>query len=208
MCIRDSRCVEFSTPVTSFRSLQEGAYLLLHNLPVYDGGVVHHVPLLVALATLLQPVNYLIPFLYAGMDTLIAYQMMQLAKMYQRQLNMGAWIPGAIYAANPLVFLSCISQSTTLFVNLAISTSLLSALQGNYALASISISIAGYLSPYALLLVLPLAGICKKNTSRVLLQILLATILLQLISFKTNNDDWNYLISTYWTVLTLSLIHI
>ncbi|CAG99254.1 GPI-anchor transamidase subunit GAB1 [Kluyveromyces lactis] len=200
------RTVEFSTPVTSYRSLQEGAYLLLHNLPIYDGGVVHHVPLLVALMAFVQQAEFLMPVLFAAMDTLIAYQLMQIAKIYQRQLQIPSYIPGVVYAVNPLVLLSCVSQSTCLFVNLSISTSLLFALSRQFSLSAICIALAGYLSPYAYLLLIPLAGICGSNSFGLVVKCTLVSIVLQLISFKLNNDNWNYLTSTYWILITFSKI--
>lgn len=35
--------VEVSTPVTSFKRLQEGLFLYTHNVSPYDGGVYHQV---------------------------------------------------------------------------------------------------------------------------------------------------------------------
>ncbi|CDO94312.1 unnamed protein product [Kluyveromyces dobzhanskii CBS 2104] len=200
------RTVEFSTPVTSYRSLQEGAYLLLHNLPVYDGGVVHQVPLLVALMALFKPVEFLMPVLFAAMDSLVAFQLMRIAKLYQRQLKIPSYIPGIVYAANPLVLLSCVSQSTCLFVNLSISTSLLYALQGHFSLAAQCIAVAGYLSPYAYLLLIPLVGICGTTSAGVilLLKSTVVSFVLQLVSFSMNNYNWNYMTSTYWILITFS----
>ena len=45
--------VEVSTPVTSFKRLQEGVFLYTHNVSPYDGGVYHQAPLLLPLFSLL-----------------------------------------------------------------------------------------------------------------------------------------------------------
>lgn len=198
------RTVEFSTPVSSFRSLEEGVYLLKHNLPLYDGGVVHHLPLMVALMSVLESVKELVPVLFAIMDSVIAFQLIQIAKMHERQLKMDPKIPGMLYAANPLVLLSCVSQSTSLFVNLGISTALLSSLKGNAMLSALSISFSGYFSPYAFLLVVPIIGISKLRRVSFILWTILFSVVLQAASFKLNNDSWNYLSATYWVILTFS----
>ncbi|KAJ2955935.1 hypothetical protein NQ176_g11355 [Zarea fungicola] len=49
--------VEISTPVTSFKRLQEGLFLYNHNVDPYDGGVFHHPPLLLPLFSLLPDVK-------------------------------------------------------------------------------------------------------------------------------------------------------
>lgn len=198
------RTVEFSTPVTSYRSLKEGAYLLGHQLPVYNGGVVHHTPILVSFMAFLQPINFLVPVLFAAMDTLIASQLMIIARIYRRQLKMDSYIPGILYVLNPMVLLSCVSQSTSLFVNLSICSSLLFAIQKKSLLSAIFIAFAGYLSPYAYLLLIPLASICRSNYVGVVLKSILISILLQLISFELNNGNWNYVTSTYWAMITFS----
>lgn len=64
--------VEFSTPVTSFRSLQEGIYLLRNNIQVYNHGVVHHPPILIFFLSLFNS-DRLISLIYALIDGLIAY---------------------------------------------------------------------------------------------------------------------------------------
>ncbi|KAI8153430.1 hypothetical protein K4K49_009669, partial [Colletotrichum sp. SAR 10_70] len=45
--------VEISTPVTSFKRLQEGLFLYNHNVSPYDGGVYHQAPLFLPLFSLL-----------------------------------------------------------------------------------------------------------------------------------------------------------
>ncbi|AET38508.1 GPI-anchor transamidase subunit GAB1 Ecym_2812 [Eremothecium cymbalariae DBVPG len=197
------KAVEFSTPVTSFRSLQEGVFLLQNDLPVYNGGVVHHLPLLVALMSVVTK-DSLISLLYAGIDAVIAYQLMLMSKQFSAQLKMPNWIPGALYAANPLVLLSCVSRSTVTFTNLAISTALLAALQGNVFLASVSIAVAGYLSFYASFLAIPMLFILKRGRLQSVITIIISLSLYLLASYKINNENWNFLRSTYGVVVTFS----
>lgn len=135
--------VEFSTPVTSFRSLQEGIYLLRNNIQVYNHGVVHHPPILIFFLSLFNS-DRLISLIYALIDGLIAYQLTEVTKAF-KNLKLKVWLPGLLYAVNPLTLLSCISRSSIIFTNFAISSSLYCILaEGNVLLSSVMISISGY----------------------------------------------------------------
>lgn len=46
-----SSTVELNTPITSFKSLLEAIYFWNHDIDLYDGGVNHHPPLLVIMAS-------------------------------------------------------------------------------------------------------------------------------------------------------------
>ena len=74
--------VEISTPVTSFKRLQEGLFLYTHNVSPYDGGVFHQAPLLLPLFALVprQAFSFLISLLYIGVDLLSAECLIQIAK--------------------------------------------------------------------------------------------------------------------------------
>lgn len=192
--------VEFSTPVTSYRSLQEGIFLLKNNLPVFNGGVVHQSPLLIILMSLITN-DFLISVFYSLLDGLIAYQLMLMANHFKKQLKLNAWIVGSLYTVNPLVMLSCLSRSSVTFTNLAISTALLSALQGDFILASFSISCAGYLSLYPLLLIIPMLFVLDNNRAKALISIIMSLFSSLVISYKINNKNWNYLASTYGVLI-------
>lgn len=197
------KTVEFSTPVTSFRSLKEGVFLLKNNLPVYNGGVVHHVPLLVALMSVLNA-DWLISLVYASMDAVISYQLMVISKRFKDQLLIESWVPGALYVVSPLVLLSCVSKSSVIFTNLSISTAILAGLQGDVILAFIAISIAGYLSFYAIFLMIPLLFVLKKNYFLSVTVVFVSMAIFQLSSYKINHDNWNYIRSCYGVIVTFS----
>ncbi|SCU83636.1 LADA_0C12640g1_1 [Lachancea dasiensis] len=198
------KSVEFSTPVTSYRSLQEGVFLLRNDFPLYSGGVVHHPPLLVAFMSSFNSTN-LISLLYACADALIAYQLISMAKCF-RNSPLPAWVPGAVYVINPLVLLSSVSKSSVVFSNLAISTALLSALQGNCTLASVSIAIAAYLALYPLLLLMPMLAILQKDKLKTVVVTAATLAMLLFSSYKVNDESWNYLFSTYGVIITFSKI--
>ncbi|AAS52411.1 AEL273Cp [Eremothecium gossypii ATCC 10895] len=194
--------VEFSTPVTSFRSLQEGVFLLQNNLPVYDGGVVHHLPLLVTLMSVVTAdVAYSV--LYAVMDALVAYQLMAISRQF-KQLSTPSWVPGALYVVNPLVLLSCVSRSTVLFSNLALTTALLAALRDEALLAAVAIAAAGYLSFYAGFLVVPLLAVLQRGRLLTAVVAALCLALFQLASYRLSDNSWVYLRSSYGVIITFS----
>lgn len=198
------KSVEFSTPVTSYRSLAEGVYLLQNGLPVYNGGVVHHMPLLVALLSLFHS-DKLTSLLYASLDGLVAYQLISMAKCFTIKA-VEPWIVGVLYLVNPLVLLSTISRSSVVFTNLAISTALLSALQDNISVAAIAIAVASYLSFYPLLLLVPMMAVLRSGRLKALVITFLTLAVLLCSSYKVNNDNWDYVRSTYGVLLTFSKI--
>ncbi|KAI9682052.1 MAG: hypothetical protein M1817_000106 [Caeruleum heppii] len=72
--------VEISTPVTSFKRLQEGLFLYTHNVSPYDGGVFHQAPLLLPLFALLPRQPYATALLYILVDILSAISLMNIAE--------------------------------------------------------------------------------------------------------------------------------
>ncbi|SCW04611.1 LAFE_0H17370g1_1 [Lachancea fermentati] len=198
------KSVEFSTPVTSYRSLEEGVFLLRNDFPVYSGGVVHHAPLLVVLMSALGN-SALTSLLYACADALIAYQLIAMTRCFPKS-KIPAWVPGALYVINPLVLLSSVSKSSVVFTNLAITTALLSAMQKRTLVAAAAIAMAGYLSLYPLLLLVPIFSLLPQEKLKVTFICLIVLSGLLLSSYKINNDDWNYLFSTYGVISTFSKI--
>lgn len=161
---------EFSTPFTSYKSLKEGVYLLSNGFSLYNGGVVHNPPVLLAL---LQPfiqleIDYI---LYSIVDAVICYQLMSLAASRSPQFSIFiskaspnktivATI-GLLYALNPLSILSTVSGSSTIFTNLCISSTLFFISKGHVVASSVAAATAGYLSTYPILLVIPLISMVR-----------------------------------------------
>ncbi|EDO19248.1 hypothetical protein Kpol_1050p108 [Vanderwaltozyma polyspora DSM 70294] len=194
--------VEFSTPFTSFKSLQEGIFLLNNGFPLYSGGVVHQSPLLVYFIAFFNS-NLAISVLYALIDSIIAYQLLAISKCFRNFQSKSTWYIALLYLFNPLVLLSNISRSSILFSNVAISTALLYSLKGNYLITGVSIAISGYLSLYPLLLVIPLLGILRSNTSRInLLSTVVVTLAILLaVSFNTSGNNWDFIKLNYIALL-------
>ncbi|MCJ1224748.1 hypothetical protein MMC12_001393 [Toensbergia leucococca] len=158
--------VEISTPVTSFKRLQEGLYLYTHNVSPYDGGVFHQAPLLLPLFALL-PSPFFTNLLYIALDILSANALMQIASSGEAQSTPLYTSPrhafkydsiyiGAAYLFNPLTLATCLGRPTSIFTTLSILTSISSATTAKPIKATLSLSLASYLSLYPILLLPPL----------------------------------------------------
>lgn len=196
------KSVEFSTPMTSYRSLREGVYMLSNNFQLYNGGVVHHSPLLIALLSLIES-EALVALLYAALDALIAYQLMCITRCFHKYVFMPVWLPSVLYSVNPLVLLSCISRSSVIFTNACISTAVLSALRGNIVVCSMAIATAGYLSLYPILLLAPLTTIFREGNARSKLCacFILTSIGLLSVSYYITGNSWDFLHATYGSLI-------
>lgn len=140
--------VQFSTPVTSFRSLQEGVFLLRHGLPVYDGGVVHLPPLLLHLCRFING-----KWLFVAIDCAIVWVLHGIETGLQETAIRCAWI----YCINPLTVLSCVSGSTIGFTYLCLLSSVYFILiKRDFTLSALHLALATYLDPVCGVLLLPL----------------------------------------------------
>lgn len=167
--------VQISTPIDSFRSLQEAFFYLDHGLDVYDGGVVHHPPVLVAVLKLLRD---LVPAQYAPLvfnlfftvvDVGIAYKLVNLNKWYNaHQLKRtGRVMEGfsdaliaAFYMFNPLLVLTSWSHSSmplTYFLIVELVHQVV--VDKNDFRGAIALGVAAYLSYTPAFLIVPFVGL-------------------------------------------------
>ena len=147
--------VQFSTPVTSFKSLKEGLFLLNHSMGLYEGGVVYLPPLLLQFVNLFQigdGSKLMSSLLFIFMDCLFVWQLHSL-ELQLNQTSNCAWI----FALNPITILSCISKSTIIFTYLPLISTLYFILTqgGNLMLSSLMMSIVTYLDPIMGILLAP-----------------------------------------------------
>ncbi|KAF3936542.1 hypothetical protein ABW19_dt0201411 [Dactylella cylindrospora] len=155
--------VEISTPVTSYKRLQEGIYLYTHGVSPYDGGVFHQAPLLLSLFSILPDSIIVTNILYILADLLSAVSLIQIAAsgvptitphhVSPRKDN--SWPPWAVAAAflfNPFSIATCIARPTIVFTNSIVLHAVAAAVQGRRAPAFVSLAMASYLSLYPVLL--------------------------------------------------------
>ncbi|KAJ9148738.1 PIG-U-domain-containing protein [Coniochaeta hoffmannii] len=162
--------VEVSTPVTSFKRLQEGLFLYNHNVSPYDGGVYHQAPLFLPLFSLL-PSSATFPIftylLYVAVDLLSADALLKIADSGEavssrlftsprREKRWSGFVIAAVYLFNPFTIATCLGRSTSVFTTCAILHAISKAIAGAPISAMIALSFASYLSMYPLLLLPPL----------------------------------------------------
>lgn len=208
------KSAEFSSPVTSYRSLRESLVVVSGSL--YDGGVVHHPPLLIEAMRAL-PLAYHTP-LFIAFDCLVALQFIRVTAQVRRRypsIAVPVWLPAVVYAVNPLSIMSCLSQSSVVFSHWAIINAVSQALAGSIPHTALFVSLAGYFAVYPLLLLFPLAtflvkgrspaGKCSVIVKLVLLVSLNAAILFGA-SYKVSGDSWSFLNASYFSLLNFEIV--
>ncbi|KAL4954749.1 GPI transamidase subunit PIG-U [Aspergillus filifer] len=166
--------VEVSTPVTSFKRLQEGLFLYNRNVSPYDGGVFHQAPLLLPIFSLLPNAQeYPLPtaLFYSLVDLLNANALVTISDSAQARsgrlytsTRKGIKWDGALVAAwflfNPFTIATCLGRSTAVFTSTGILYALSAAVQGQTLNAMFALGLASYLSIYPALLFIPLVLLC------------------------------------------------
>ncbi|ERS96460.1 phosphatidylinositol glycan, class U [Sporothrix schenckii 1099-18] len=222
--------VEISTPVTSFKRLQEGLFLYNHNVSPYDGGVYHQAPLLLPLFSLLPPASLPVftYLLYIAVDLLSADALVRIADSGEagasalftsprREKRWSGFVVAAVYLFNPFTVATCIGRSTSVFSTCAILHAISKAIAGAPLRAMVSLSFAAYLSMYPLLLLPPLVLLAydrRKTRTRArpllafsavhVLFVAVCLVVLLGMSFVLTGGSWEFLRSTYGVQLTLS----
>ncbi|KAL9131506.1 MAG: hypothetical protein Q9217_000585 [Psora testacea] len=222
--------VEISTPVTSFKRLQEGLFLYTHNVSPYDGGVFHQAPLLLPFFALIPPTSFAFAtkLLYILTDLLCAYALMQIAESGQsgssrlftsprKDIRWDGVAIGAAYLFNPFTIATCIGRPTSVFTNCAILFAVANAISRKPLSSMLALGFASYLSMYPTLLLPPLillsfdrqADFDKRARSLVRFSVLEASIFtasigwLLYMSEIVTGGSWQFLSSTYGVQLLL-----
>ncbi|KAL4890984.1 GPI transamidase subunit PIG-U [Aspergillus ambiguus] len=166
--------VEVSTPVSSFKRLQEGLFLYKRNVSPYDGGVFHQAPLLLPLFSLLpSPDQHALPtaIFFSIVDLLNAEALITISESGQavsgrfytaarKHIKWDGVSIAAWFLFNPFTIATCLGRSTSVFTTTGILYALSNAVSGNSLNAMISLGFASYLSIYPALLFIPLVLLC------------------------------------------------
>ncbi|KAI9743578.1 MAG: hypothetical protein M1818_002893 [Claussenomyces sp. TS43310] len=221
--------VEISTPVTSFKRLQEGLFLYTHNVSPYDGGVYHQAPLLLPLFSLLPDFSTypLLTYLfYITIDLLGANALMRIAesgeagssRLFTSPRKDKRWNSlhiAALFLFNPFTIATCIGRPTSVLTTCAILQAISRAVSGFSSTSMFALAFASYLSMYPILLLPPLALLCydrrpSSKTTKSPIAFILSTIsavagsiyALLYMSFQITGS-WEFLSSTYGVQLLL-----
>ncbi|KAL8686997.1 MAG: hypothetical protein Q9218_006707 [Villophora microphyllina] len=172
---------EISTPVTSFKRLQEGLFLYTHNVSPYDGGVSADLnfkaPLLLPLFTLIPSRLFFLAtaLLYTFADLLCAQSVIQIAESGvtrssrlftspRKEIKWDSIAVGAAYLFNPFTIATCLARSTSVFSNCAILYAIASAVNHRPAKSMLALALAAYFSLYPALLLPPLILLCHDES--------------------------------------------
>ncbi|KAJ5824177.1 hypothetical protein N7447_006517 [Penicillium robsamsonii] len=171
--------VEVSTPVNSFKRLQEGLFLYTRNVSPYDGGVFHQAPLLLPMFALLpDATNSLLPtsIFYFLVDLLNANALVTISTSGQsvksrlhsavrKHVRWDGVSVAAWFLFNPFTIATCLARSTSVFTTSGILFAVSNAVGGNSINAMLALGFASYLSLYPALLFVPLVLLCYDQRS-------------------------------------------
>ncbi|OGE51764.1 hypothetical protein PENARI_c012G08735 [Penicillium arizonense] len=166
--------VEVSTPVNSFKRLQEGLFLYKGNVSPYDGGTFHQAPLLLPLFALFPDAKtWPLPtaIFYIIVDLVNAQALVTISESGQsinsrfhsairkhfrwNGVSVAAW-----FLFNPFTIATCLARSTSVFTASGILFAVSNAVSGNSINAMLALGLASYLSLYPALLFIPLVLVC------------------------------------------------
>ncbi|KAJ5156689.1 hypothetical protein N7492_009492 [Penicillium capsulatum] len=166
--------VEVSTPVNSFKRLQEGLFLYTRNVSPYDGGVFHQAPLLLPLFALLPDLKsspFPTAIFYFIIDLLNAHALATISESGQsvqsrlhsavrKHIQWDGVSVAAWFLFNPFTIATCLARSTSVFTTSGILFAVSNAVDGNSINAMMALGLASYLSLYPALLFVPLVLLC------------------------------------------------
>ncbi|KAI9171681.1 Phosphatidylinositol glycan anchor biosynthesis class U protein [Paramyrothecium foliicola] len=225
--------VEISTPVTSFKRLQEGLFLYNNNVSPYDGGVYHQAPLLLPLFSLLPDVKswpIFTALLYIAVDILSADALVKIADSGEagqsrlftsprKAKRTSGLLVAAAFLFNPLTVAACIGRPSSVFTNCAILHAISKAIYGSPISAVFALAFASYLSMYPILLLPPLLLLAydrwpeaKRQVDGSGTKFIVGTLgafvgflgCLLCLSYALTGNSWEFLSRTYGIQLTLS----
>jgi len=162
---------ELTTPLTAFRSLQEGVFLHERGTNPYDGGVFYHSPLYLATFTYLVPISsYLLTsLLWTTADVASSMALVRTwrsrggsSRVSNRERHRDPLV-AALYLFNPYSVMSCLARSTTTLDNALLLQAVSFAAEGHAPPACLFLALASHTSLYPALLLLPILLVLRKT---------------------------------------------
>lgn len=208
--------VLLATPVNSYRSLNEGLFLLVNGMNPYtsNGQILHHPPLVLALFNLIKdsPVedNLSVNVFYALVDALICVQLIKLNRKFKTDFK--SYQIALFYMFNPMSMVATLAKSTYLLNNLMVVSFLGLIMEQNWNLVMVLLAVSSYLSYYPWYLTFPVCyyalleskGIFKPLKLAFIFAVTLGTLFV--ISFKITGDSWNFLNLCYGSIIKFEKI--
>lgn len=202
----------FATPINSYRSLNEGIYLLSNGLnPYKHGEILHHPPILLKFFEVLKSSqiddNLNTILCYSFLDVLICLQLIKVNKLLNKENGFTPFKIACFYMFNPFTLLTSFAKSTYLINNLVV-VSIFSCLMKNQLEAAIVLlSFSAYLTYYSWYLLFPICYYIYKSEKKIscvlranLLFITCISILFA-ISYKLSNNSFNFIKLCYLTLI-------
>lgn len=207
--------VLLSTPINSYRSLNEGIFLLLNNMNPYtdQGQILHHPPLVLYIINWIKmsPTqdNLMTNIFYALVDSFIGIQLIKLNNKFNTGFK--SYQIALFYVFNPMTIVSTLAKSTYLLNNLIIITLLNAIYSKKFNFSMILLAISTYLAYYSWYLTIPVVyfiyleskSIIKPIKSILIFVLTLATLLFT--SFKITNS-WTFINLCYGSIIKFEKI--
>lgn len=208
--------VLLSTPINSYRSLNEGIFLMVNNMDPYtdQGQILHHPPLVLHLFNSIKtsPLNdnLMINVFFAMVDSLIAIQLIKLNSKFNTGFK--SYQIALFYVFNPMTIVSTLSKSTYLLNNLIIISMLNCTYSKKFNISMALLGLSTYLAYYSWYLSIPIAYFIyldSKSISKPIKSVLvyLSSLgLLLLTSFKITNNSWTFINLCYGSIIKFEKI--
>lgn len=208
--------VLFATPINSYRSLNEGNFLLSNKMnPYIYGEIIHHPPILLWFFNMLKSSqiedNFNVNLLYSVMDLFMCLQLIKLSKSLNGSKSISSFKMACFHMFNPFTLLATFSKSTHVFNNFIVISVLNCIAKDQIEPALILLSLSSYLTYYTWSLIIPIAYYIRKTFgfTRLItsLVIFLGSIAILLeISYLLSGESWNFINLCYITILKFKKI--
>ncbi|VDB95986.1 unnamed protein product [Peniophora sp. CBMAI 1063] len=141
-----------TSPLNAYPRLREGIYLFEHGIDPYSGGTFRHSPLFLSLFAWLPTWRILNALLWTGADAIAVWALASIWEARSGGDRSRTGLIGAIYLANPYLFLPSLASATSTFDNALVLLSLKYAAEHNTSPALLALAAASHLSLPAILL--------------------------------------------------------
>lgn len=208
--------VLFSTPINSYRSLNEGIFLLSSKMNPYSHGeIIHHPPLLLWFFNVLKSShiedNFNTNLFYSLMDLFMCLQFIKMSKKLNGENSISSFKLACFHMFNPFTLLTTFSKSTHILNNFIVVSVCSCLVQDQVDLALILLAISSYLTYYTWSLVIPIAYYTYRTYGcarlfRSIGAFIVSLAILLGISYRLSNNSLNFISLCYVTILKFKKI--